>query len=209
MPGKASLEDLLQWFLEGRDDAEDLINLRWSLLDKTVEDGKLTSFVVTHPRVPLTLRVLDLEHEDAEIPVVRLAIETGISIKGLDHCEKHIIYKSMGYFSKLPLAKLYTIGDDEELVVAVDLDKRGLSKKEVSEALAAAMLAYMTLLDRLPEEVAAGALARIGMVLHALVRNWYQAGVAMERARSQLLKAGVPEEIADAIIDRVYQGLMT
>lgn len=209
MPGKASLEDLLSWFLEGRDDAEDLINLRWGLLDKREEDGRLVSFLVTHPSAPLKLRVLDLEHEDSKIPVVRLAAETGISLSDLDHCDKHILYKSMGYFSKLPMVKFYTIGDDEELVIAVDLDKRGLTKTEVSEAVASIMLAYMTLLDNLPKPLVAEAIARMGEVLQALVRNWYRAGVAMERARRQLVNAGIPEDIVDKILDNVYKALPT
>ncbi len=163
------------------------------------EEGQLKVLRATSAKVPVMLLALDLG--DSPIPAIRIAVETEIDTADLEPGKKLKLYRRLLSYSKLPLAKMYLFGEDHRIALAVDLDKRSLSKNEFNDAVAALLLAYITMVEELglQEEAAEEALRNLMALAAAQVRL----GKEPEEIRKNLEAAGVPKEIVDNIVDAV------
>ncbi|MCE4600231.1 MAG: hypothetical protein F7C38_01515 [Desulfurococcales archaeon] len=206
MPGEklTTLEDVKKWLVEGVDEPETFVDLRWQVIDERVEDGKLKMLRVSHPKVPVNLLVLDLENPDYKIKTLRIVIETGLDTIDLGPEEKLALYRLLLDISKLPLAKYYIFGEGHEIAIAVDLDKKSLSKAEFEEALASLILGYTYLVSVLPAGLKRKIIEESFVSLANLVAAWYRQGVTRERALQNLVDAGIDREVAEKIIGLVY-----
>ncbi len=199
---KTSLEEIREWLVQGVDNPDTFVDLRWQVLEERKEDGKLVLLRVTHPRMPVNLIIQDLEREDSRIKMVRLAIETGIETVDLDASRKLKLYRGLLIASKIPLAKFILAGDTHEIEIVADLDKRLLTKDEFEEALAALFTAYtyLTSVEEFKDELIEKGLT----VLLELVSNWHSKGRNRDEALKSLVKAGIDIQLAEKIVDMVY-----
>ena len=200
----ASMEDVRSWLEEGRDEAEDLVDLRWEVLEeKRGEDGGLASFRATHPALPVNLLVLHVPIGEGP-GAVRLVVETGLDTVDLEPGEKLRLYRSLLRLSRMPLAKYYLYGEEHEIGIAVDLDLRSLSREEFNDALATLALAYLYLRDLSPslrermrrEEV---------RVLAKLVANYVEKGRSREEIVELFTRSGLSRKEAEKIVSSAFR----
>ena len=195
-----------EWLVQGSDEPESFVDMKWQVIDERVEDGKLTALRVTYPNTPVNLVVVDMENPDVKIKAFRMVIETGIRLLDLSPNTKFEVYRVLLDLSMIPLVKLYVFGEDQEIGVAVDLDKKSLSKEEFNEALAALLAGYRALVEMLPRDLKEEASEEALLVIYKLVENWYRSGVSRESAYRSLVKAGLDEEFAGRLVDLIYGG---
>ena len=199
-----SLEDIKEWLVNGVDNPDTIVDLRWHVLDEKKEDGKIVSLRVTHPSLPLDLTVTDLERQDYKSKVVRLSVSTGIYTVDLDQGTKATLYRKLLLLSKVPLVKPSISGEDHEIILIVDLDKKDLSKEEFDEALNDLLTAFLYLakVEPLSEMME----AKTTEVLQRLVAKWHEKGKSRIEAIRALTKAGLDQRIAEEIVNQVYPG---
>lgn len=203
MPEKyTSLEEIREWLVNGTDNPETFVDLRWQVLEEKREDGKLTALRVTHPKVPLDLTVTDLERSDSKLKIVRLAADTGVDTVDLEPGDKLKLYRTLLILSKLPIVKFTLAGEDHRIQIVADVDKRLLSKQEFEEALAAILTAY-SYLSKI--EGIGVVLAKKGLaVLLELVSKWHEKGKSRSEAIRALVRAGIDPGTAEKIVETVY-----
>ncbi|MEB3774367.1 MAG: hypothetical protein GSR86_05520 [Desulfurococcales archaeon] len=202
MPEKTEIEDVKKWLVEGKDEPETFVDLKWVVMEEDTRNGRTFSIRFTHPSVPVNLLVLDMEVLDENAKILRLVVETGIKTIDLDRDDKLRLYRYLLEGSKMPLAKFYLFGDEDEIGIAVDLDKRMLTKEELDLHLAAMLMGYSMLaeLESLKNQV----LAEQASVLMALVAKWMEKGVPREKVLERLIGAGMDREMAEKLVDTVY-----
>jgi len=202
MPGKTGLEDVKRWLVEGKDEPETFVDLKWVVIEEDTRDGRTFSIRFTHPRVPVNLLVLDMEVLDENAMIIRMVVETGIKTIDLDRDDKLRLYRYLLEGSKMPLAKFYLFGEEDEIGIAVDLDKRMLTKDELDLHLAAMLMGYSMLaeLDALKDQVMAEQVA----MLVELVAKWMEKGISREKVLERLIGAGMDRDIAEKLVDTVY-----
>ena len=199
----ASLETIKEWLVEGTDEPETFVDLRWTILEEERENGELKYFVASHPRVPVRLLVMALSTLKG-IPVARLVIETGIPTVDLPAGEKLSLYRWLLDANKLPMAKYYIYGGDHSIGVAVDLDLRSISREEFNDSLMTLFVAYISL------KKASRALERIAskeelVTLSQLVARYIEKGMSREEVIRYLVSNGLDEEAAREIVNTIYR----
>ena len=198
--GEVSLETLKSWLTEGVDNPERLENVRFVVLEESRSDGKLEAFKATSPSIPVTLSVADLG--PSPIPAYRVSIETSVATVDMDAERKLRVYRALLLLSKLPLVKVYLYTEEHAIALAVDLDKRSLGRREFNDAIAALAIAYSLLVRELglEEEASAEALRNLQLLAAAQLRE----GRSRREVEEMLVKAGLPRELADKIVESVY-----
>ena len=194
------LETLRDWLVQGVENPGRLEELRFVVVEESRRNGRLESFRAISPSVPVRLLVADLG--DHPIPAFRIAIETDIATVDMEPQQKLKAYRALLLASRLPLVKVYVYTDEHLIALAVDLDKRSLSRREFNDAIAALAMAYNYIIRELGLEREAGeeALRNLEMLAAAQLRQ----GRSREEVEEMLLKAGIPEEIARRIIESIY-----
>jgi len=176
----------------------------WEVLEEGRDpEGRLRWFRATNATLPVVLLVMDLEDAvedpDARVPAVRLAIETSVKTAYLDVEERLALYREMFDKAKIPLATFYLIGVHDEIVVAVDVDKRILTR-EVLEDHFRLLLAFFALASA-SERVWKQVSSESRRVLLKLVRKWLREGLGREELIEKLTAAGYPPEEAAELVD--------
>ena len=198
----ASLEDVKRWLVEGKDNPDTFVDLKWVVIEEEKYDGKLTSIRLTHPGIPINLIVTELEALGDESKIIRLAVETGIETIDLDAEDKLRVYRYLLELSKIPLAKFYLFGPDDEIGIAVDLDTKIITKEELETHMAAMLMGYSLFVeldmfeDQIVEEEA--------YILVRLVAKWMEKGLSKDKVLEKLISAGMDREVADKLIEIVY-----
>ena len=198
--GEVSLETLKSWLTEGVERPERLEHVRFVVLEERRSDGKLEAFKATSPSIPVTLSVADLG--SSPIPAYRVSIETSVATVDMEAERKLRVYRALLLLSKLPLVKVYLYTEEHAIALAVDLDKRSLGRREFNDAIAALAIAYSLLVRELglEEEASAEALRNLQLLAAAQLREGRSRGEVEE----VLVKAGLPRELADKIVESVY-----
>ena len=202
MEGVVTLSDVAEWLREGKDDPETFVDLRWVEIGKVKDNGRVYGLRFTHPKVPVNLLVLDLEIVSGNVPMIRLVVETGVKTIDLRPEDKIRLYRHLLEASKMPFAKFYLFGDEDEVAIAADLDKRGLSKDEFESHLASLLLGYALLAKH--DSVKPQMAEKEAETLILLVSKWLEKGVPRELALKRLLDAGFNRETAEELIKMVY-----
>ena len=200
--GLVTLEDVREWLEEGVDNPERLEHVRFTILATEESEGRLTALRATSAAVPV--RLLAIALGDSPIPAIRVVVETDVDTADLEPREKLRIYRALLGFSKMPLAKVYLYGDDHKIALAVDLDKRSLSKGEFNDAIAALILGYLGLVEKLGIEEEAYEEAMRNLVLLAAAQM--RSGRDPEEIEESLRSAGVPGEIVERIMGLIKAG---
>ncbi len=202
MAEKDIMDLILEWLREGSDEPESFVDIRWEVLEERREDGKLFSFRVTNERYPINLLVLDLEALDESVKAVRLVIETGVKTIDLDRDEKLRLYRLLLEGAKVPFAAFYLFGEEDEIGVAVDLDKRHITRDELEAHLAALFLAYAMLsrVGAIRKQLIRGQMA----ALLGLVAAWFREGMTREQAIKRLVSGGVDRKLAEEAVNFIF-----
>ncbi|MCE4628386.1 MAG: hypothetical protein F7C34_04475 [Desulfurococcales archaeon] len=200
---EVSLETIKKWLVEGTDEPETFVDLRWTILEERRENGELKYFIASHPRIPVRLLVMSLNTLKS-VPVARLVIETGIPTVDLQAEDKLILYRWLLDANKLPMAKYYIYGEDHNIGVAVDLDLRSISREEFNDSLMTLFVAYISL------KKASRVLERIAskeelVTLSQLVARYIEKGISKEEVIRYLVSNGLDEEVAREIVDTIYR----
>ena len=198
-----SLEEVKKWLVEGSDDPDTFVDLKWSVLEEERdENGVLRRIRVTHEKVPVNLLALDLEDPSGSMPVIRLVVETGVSTVDLEPSTKLRLYRFLLNTSKIPIVKFYLYGDENEIGIAADLAKKDLTREEFETALAGLLLGYSAL-TRVPG-VKEQALEEQVKMLYLLLSKWMRDKVSCGEAVIRLVRAGLDPEAAKAMVKQVY-----
>jgi hypothetical protein len=195
-----SLETLKEWLVEGVENPGRLEDVKFIVVEENRRNNKLESFRAISPSIPVRLLVADLG--DRPIPAFRVAIETDIATVDMDPQQKLRAYRVLLLASRLPLVKVYVYTDEHIIALAVDLDKRSLSRREFNDAIAALAMAYNYVIREMGLEREAGeeALRNLELLAAAQLRE----GRSREEVEEMLLRAGIPESIARQIVDSIY-----
>jgi hypothetical protein len=200
-PGLVTLDDVREWLEEGVDNPEKLEHVRFTILGVEEAKGRITALRATSASIPVKLLAIDLG--DSPIPAIRVVVETDVDTADLEPREKLKVYRALLGFSKMPLAKIYLYGDDHKIALAVDLDKRSLSKGEFNDAVAALILGYLGLVERLGLEEEAYKEAMRNLVLLAAAQM--RSGKDPREIEEALRSAGVPGEIVETIMSVIQR----
>jgi hypothetical protein len=195
-----TLETLKEWLVEGVENPGRLEEVKFVVVEENRRDGKLESFRAISPSIPVRLLVADLG--DQPIPAFRVAIETDIATVDMEPQQKLKAYRALLLASRLPLVKVYVYTHEHLIALAVDLDKRSLSRREFNDAIAALAMAYNYIIREMGLEREAGeeALRNLEILAAAQLRE----GRSREEVEDMLLRAGIPKSIARQIIDSIY-----
>ncbi|MCE4625429.1 MAG: hypothetical protein F7C35_06150 [Desulfurococcales archaeon] len=201
--GRVTFDTIKKWLVEGKDNPDNLVDLKWSIIDEKEEEGS-RALRATHPKVPINLLVLSAKStKGKEFDYVRLVIETFIETRDLPPETKLKFYRILLDLPKLPLTKLYLYGPDDTVGIAADLDLRSLSKEEFDDALAMLLLVY-TYLKKLSTGLEELMTKEEILMLGLLVRNYIEKGMTKDEIIDTLVKNGLPKEIANDLVNTVY-----
>ena len=189
------MSQIAQWLKEGRDDAEDLVDLPWKV---EIEDGVLEA---QHPKIPFILYVREDEN------FIRLRVYTGIETALWNQEERLNITRTLLILNaNVDLLKYVLEGLNEEVVLRIDLDKSSFEKKVFEDALVALLtgLYLMVRALKMEEEFSQQLLERvIGMV-----RERMEAGATrMDIINFLTQTVGLNKNEAEEIVDEIMKSI--
>ncbi|ASJ01286.1 DNA-binding protein [Thermococcus gorgonarius] len=130
---------VLEWLKTGKDDAEDIVDLPWSV--KQVGENH---YVAEHPKIPFLLNVLFMDG------FVRLAVPSGIETIAMRLEDKVKTYHTLLVLNeRMNLLKFTLSGMNDEIILRVDLDEKSLGKEEFNDALTALLVGMNILMESL------------------------------------------------------------
>ncbi len=187
---KDTLKQLREWLVQGRVDAETLVDFPWEVLEEEEQALK-----VIHPKFPVGILIVC----DDEIGVVRLLVNTDISTISLDNDARLRLYHKLLKMNATPLTKFILYGDDDVVNIAVDLSTKTLGKQEFNDALALLIASLNALVKELgiEEEFSYRMLTEI----LRLVKKHLDEGWGRDKLVEYLVKrAGMKREEAEEIV---------
>jgi hypothetical protein len=189
------IQEVKEWLENGSIDAESLAEVPW--VAEVSEDG--SQLVAVNPVFPVRLIVIYMP----EASIIRLAVNTHIKTVDLPIEAKTSLYRKVLNMSRMPLAKAFLFGDDDEIIVGADLSTKTLSEPEFNDALALmlALLNYLYSSVGIPEEFKQEEL--INMIW--LVKKWFEKGWSREKLEKLLQKAGLKPDEAKEFINQVLK----
>ncbi len=189
------MSQIAQWLKEGRDDAEDLVDLPWKV---EIEDGTLEA---QHPKIPFILYVREDEN------FIRLRVYTGIETALWNQEERLNITRTLLILNaNVDLLKYVLEGLNEEVVLRIDLDKSSFKKKVFEDALVALLtgLYLMVRALKMEEEFSQQLLERvIGMVRERMEAGATRTDIINFLTQTVGLKRNEAEEIVDEIMKSI------
>ena len=133
-------EKFTKWLSIGKEDADRLLDMPW---DITVKEGSKEDIITaTHPKIPLPLKIYVSKYfanlyMDPDVPTDAMTVE-----------ERMRAYKKLLYMNAdLNLMKTSLVGEEQRVVLMVDLDLVCLNKSEFNDALAALSLGVRRVID--------------------------------------------------------------
>jgi len=174
-------EKFTKWLSIGKEDADKLLDMPW---DITVKEGlKEDIITATHPKIPLPLKIYVSKY------FANLYMDPGVPTDAMTVEERMRAYKKLLYMNAdLNLMKTSLVGEEQRVVLMVDLDLVCLNKNEFNDALAALSLGVRRVIDSFDLEA-------------ELSRQMFDRAVEMvcEKVKEQESK----EDIVDFLIHRV------
>jgi hypothetical protein len=192
---RPTIQEIKEWLENGSTDAENLAEVPW--VTEVSEDG--SQLVAVNPVFPVRLIVIYMP----EASIIRLAVNTHIKTVDLPIEAKTSLYRKILNMSRIPLAKTFLFGDDDEIIVSADLSTKTLSEPEFNDALALmlALLNHLYSNVGVPEEFKQEEL--INMIW--LVKKWFEKGWSREKLEKLLQKAGLKPDEAKEFINQVLE----
>ncbi len=188
-----------EWFETGEEDAEDIVKAPWEVDVYKDDKGNIVGIKAVNPRFPIYFLAKPLERS------VRIAAFLGYPTATLETEKRLRAYRyALLVNTRLELAKVVFHGDDEDLVVCVDLDMKSLGEEEFDDALSMIYAGIAVLADKLGIEEQLK--AQILFTMANLVARKLSEGYTKEQLYTFLTRrAGMPEDMANKIIDMAYR----
>ena len=174
-------EKFTKWLMEGKEDAEKILGIPWDIQVK--EGTKEDIITATHPKIPLPLKIYVSRY------FANLYMDPGVPTDTMTVEERMRAYKKLLYMNAdLNLMKTSLVGEEQRVVLMVDLDLVCLNKSEFNDALAALSLGVRRVIDSFDLE-------------EELSQQMFDRAVEMvcEKIKAQESK----ENIIDFLVDRV------
>ncbi|WP_297550344.1 DNA-binding protein [Thermococcus sp.] len=186
------LEKVLEWLRSGNDDANDIVDLPW-----TVKQLEPNLYMAEHPRMPFTLLV---SFGDG---FIRLLAPMGLETFSMTKDEKLKVYHALLKLNaEINLMKFILMGMNDDVYLAVDLDSSTLGKKEFNDALSALLFGLLSAVSALGLESEFENLLRERVL--AMVYERLRKGASREELLEFLVsKVGMPRKEALALLSEV------
>ncbi|MDV3104071.1 DNA-binding protein [Thermococcus waiotapuensis] len=187
---------VLEWLQTGRDDAEDIVDLPWSV--KQVGENH---YVAEHPKIPFMLNVLFMDG------FVRLVVPSGIETIAMELGDRVKTYHTLLVLNeRMNMLKFTLSGMNDEITLRVDLDEKSLGKEEFNDALTALLVGMNVLMDALglTEEFQEAIFERLSMMIIERIQKG-----ASEREIIDFLtrKVGMPESEARTLLSEIKKAM--
>ncbi len=191
-------EQFTKWFEAGKEESETLLDIPWDT-DVKVQDEEHELIIATHPKIPFNIEVYVTKH------FASLYIDPGIPTDAMDLAERMRIYKKLLHINTdLNLMKAGLVGNEDRVVIAVDLDLASLNKKEFNDALTSLIIGGERMVETmgLTKE-----LSEYMMERHAqMVITKLQEGESKEEVMDFLVhRVGLETEYAEEFMNRVAE----
>jgi hypothetical protein len=185
---------ILEWLKAGRDDAQDIVDLPWS-----IQQVEQNSYVAEHPRMPFSLLLMFSED------FVHLIVPLGLETFSMSKDDKLKVYHTLLMLNdQIHMMKFALSGMNDEVYLRVDLDTKTLGKEEFNDALSALLIGLLSAVSALglQEAFEQEVFDRIvGMVLERMEK-----GASREDLmRFLTVKVGMTPDEAKALLDQVFE----
>ncbi|ALM76070.1 hypothetical protein [Thermococcus barophilus] len=187
-------EQVIQWLREGRDDAQDIVDLPWNV--KKIEEH---FYIAEYPKMPFVLNILFSEE------FVHLMVPFGLETTALPLAERLKIYHAMLVLNdKINLLKFTLSGINDEIILRVDLDRKTLGKAEFNDALTALLIGINELVRALKveEDFAQAVFERIVLML---IDRIQRGATRDDLIKFLVVKVGMSKEEAEKFIDEILR----
>ena len=130
------------WLKGGKEEADKVLDFPWDIeVTEGEEEDVLTA---THPKIPFPM-VIHITKQYAN-----LFMDTGVPTDTIDVEDRMRIYKKLLYINmNLNLMKTGLVGEEQRVVLVVDLDLASLNKKEFNDAVTALTFGSQHVIDAL------------------------------------------------------------
>jgi len=136
------IEKIAKWFQEGNEDSKTLLGIPWDV--ETHKDDETDVLVATHPKIPYKIGVIFSQQ------FASLHIDPGVRTDALDVAERMRIYKRLLHINTdLNQMKTGLLGNEDQVIITVDLNLASLSKKEFNDALTLLIMGAARLIEAL------------------------------------------------------------
>ncbi len=192
-------EKFEKWFKEGKEEEERYLDWPWDTeVEKGDKEDVLTS---THPKVPFGIRIYVTKHW------ANLYIDPGIPTDTMSVEERMRTYrKLLRINTDLNLMKTGLAGDENRVVLAVDLDLASLNNEEFSDALGSLIIGSQKVVDSLglEEELSQLMFQRTAAMAYEKIT----AGESEEEVTDFLIqRVGLDEDYAKEFMDNVLKAV--
>ena len=184
-----------KWLEEGKDDAEEIVDIPW---DIALEEREKYDYIrASLPSIPFSIDI----HVGEEF--IALYLDMKYSTDVMDVKEKMRLYKKLLLMNRdFNTMKTTLSGDEDSIVICVDLDLASLNKTEFSNALSSLVLGSTQVIKILDmgDEIYKFMMARTMLAIAEMHRG----GKSKSDIKAYLLnRVGVDEEMATTMISKL------
>ncbi len=188
------LERIKEWFSKGDESSKDIVLMPWEVKEITDPKGEVIGLLAVNPRMPVRFLATPKEK------TIRIAVSLGYKtayLRGLDRLKAYRTALILN--DRLELAKFALRGDEDELVLYVDLDKSSLGEDEFNDALSFLFAAVAAISEKLDLEAEIS--RQVMESLIAMLQERINKGMSREDLLKFLTKrVGMSEEEASQIV---------
>jgi hypothetical protein len=186
-----------KWLEEGKDDAEDIIDIPWDIV---LEETEKSDYIkASLPSIPFTIDI----HVGEEF--IGLYLDMKYFTDVLEVKEKMRLYKKLLVMNRdFNTMKTTLSGDQDSIVVCVDIDLASLNKTEFSNALTSLVMGSTQVIKILDmgDEIYKYMMART----MRSISEMHKGGKTKETIKDYLLhRVGVDEEMAAAMLSQLHE----
>jgi len=193
-------EKFARWFQTGKEDSDTLLGIPWDVEIKTPDDEH-ELIVSSHPKIPFNIEVYVTKN------FASLYIDPGVPTDAMDVSDRMSIYKKLLHINTdLNLMKAGLVGNEDRVVIAVDLDLASLSKKEFNDALTSLIIGGERMVDAMG---LAKELSEYMIEKHAtMVLNKFAMGDSEDDVMDFLLyRVGLEKEYAEDFLTKIKDNM--
>lgn len=190
-------EKFVKWFKEGKEDSETILGIPWDVEMEKFEENDV--IVASHPKIPYKIGVFVTSE------FANLHIDPGITTDAMDLADRMRIYKKLLHINTdLNLLKTGLMGDEDSVVITVDLDLVSVNKQEFNDALTLLIMGATKLIEVLDiaDEVTEAMMERNA----AYIIDKLEKGETKEMIMLFLTKrVGLETEYAENFVEKIIE----
>lgn len=189
------VEKIEQWMKEGKEDSKTMLGVPWDTEVHKEEDQDV--ILCTHPKFPYRIGIY------IATQFVSLHIDPAILTDALDVAERMRIYKKLLHINtEFNQMKTGLLGNEDQIIISVDLNLSALSKTEFNDALTFLVMGAARLIEKLglTEDLSTAMMERNA----ALIAEKLNRGETKEEILEFLInRVGLNKEYAHQLVEKV------